>query len=154
MVQSSTAAPKRFVKQQVIRSQPVLCRAVRGSDACCQQQQHVEGPVSSAGAFPPVWCWAAASTVHAVVQVPDDILHDEALNEAISLLPANYNFEVRRSESCAHGAAAAGVGIYESCQQHLYSLWFVCGHHCEMMAAIAATHGAAAAGVSEHYATT
>ena len=27
-------------------------------------------------------------------QVPDDILHNEALNEAIAVLPANYNFEV------------------------------------------------------------
>jgi hypothetical protein len=29
------------------------------------------------------------------VQVPDEVVHDEALNEAISVLPANYNFEVR-----------------------------------------------------------
>jgi 2-(3-amino-3-carboxypropyl)histidine synthase len=57
-----------------------------------------------------------------VLQVPDDILHDEALNEAISLLPANYNFEVRRSESFARGAAAAGVGLHGSIQQHLYLL--------------------------------
>lgn len=28
-------------------------------------------------------------------QVPDDILQDEALNQAISVLPTNYNFEVR-----------------------------------------------------------
>ena len=28
------------------------------------------------------------------MQVPDDILHNEALNEAIAILPANYNFEV------------------------------------------------------------
>ena len=28
------------------------------------------------------------------VQVPDEVLHDDALNEAISVLPANYNFEV------------------------------------------------------------
>lgn len=27
-------------------------------------------------------------------QVPDDILHNEALNAAIAVLPANYNFEV------------------------------------------------------------
>lgn len=29
------------------------------------------------------------------MQVPDDILHNEALNEAIAVLPANYNFEVK-----------------------------------------------------------
>lgn len=29
------------------------------------------------------------------MQIPDDILHNEALNEAISILPQNYNFEVR-----------------------------------------------------------
>lgn len=30
-------------------------------------------------------------------QVPDDILHNKALNAAIAILPANYNFEVRSS---------------------------------------------------------
>jgi hypothetical protein len=35
---------------------------------------------------------------HVVVrqQVPDDILHDEDLNAALEVLPANYNFEVGR----------------------------------------------------------
>jgi hypothetical protein len=28
-------------------------------------------------------------------QVPDEVLHDAALNAAIAVLPANYNFEVR-----------------------------------------------------------
>ena len=30
-----------------------------------------------------------------MLQVPDDILHNKALNDAIAILPANYNFEVR-----------------------------------------------------------
>ena len=30
-------------------------------------------------------------------QVPDEVLHDAALNAAIAVLPANYNFEVRSS---------------------------------------------------------
>ncbi|KAJ3357275.1 Diphthamide biosynthesis protein 1 [Entophlyctis luteolus] len=30
-------------------------------------------------------------------QVPDDILFDEALNEAIKLIPSNYNFEIHKS---------------------------------------------------------
>ena len=29
-----------------------------------------------------------------VTQVPDDILQSDALNEAVAVLPANYNFEV------------------------------------------------------------
>lgn len=37
--------------------------------------------------------------------MPDDILHDEALNDAITVLPPNYNFEV--SISVAHGAPKA-----------------------------------------------
>ena len=28
------------------------------------------------------------------MQVPDDILHNDALNEAAAVLPANYSFEV------------------------------------------------------------
>ena len=38
-----------------------------------------------------------------VTQVPDDILHNDALNEAVAVLPANYNFEVSAfacSRSC------------------------------------------------------
>lgn len=38
-------------------------------------------------------CWARASGWLAS-QVPDDILHNQALNDAIAILPANYNFEV------------------------------------------------------------
>lgn len=30
-------------------------------------------------------------------QIPDDILHDEALNAAIAVLPANYNFELHKT---------------------------------------------------------
>lgn len=37
-------------------------------------------------------------------QVPDEILHDEALNAAIGVLPANYSFEVRAMiHSCMQG---------------------------------------------------
>jgi 2-(3-amino-3-carboxypropyl)histidine synthase len=32
-----------------------------------------------------------------VAQVPDEILHDAALNDAIAVLPANYNFEVHKT---------------------------------------------------------
>jgi len=32
-----------------------------------------------------------------VNNIPDTILHDSALNQAISLLPANYNFELHKS---------------------------------------------------------
>ena len=33
-------------------------------------------------------------------QVPDEVLHDAALNVAIAVLPANYNFEVRGLVPC------------------------------------------------------
>lgn len=33
----------------------------------------------------------------ALNQIPDEILNDEALNEAISLLPKNYNFEIHKT---------------------------------------------------------
>ena len=32
-----------------------------------------------------------------VNSIPDSILHDNALNDAISLLPSNYNFEIHKS---------------------------------------------------------
>ena len=38
------------------------------------------------------------------LQVPDEVLHDAALNAAIAVLPANYNFEVR-SSTCSPRAA-------------------------------------------------
>ena len=34
------------------------------------------------------------SPAASALQVPDDILHDEDLNKAIAILPANYHFEV------------------------------------------------------------
>ncbi|SCU88524.1 LADA_0E10660g1_1 [Lachancea dasiensis] len=33
----------------------------------------------------------------AINQIPDDILNDQALNEAIKLLPSNYNFEIQKT---------------------------------------------------------
>ena len=35
--------------------------------------------------------------------MPDSVLHDEALNQALSVLPANYNFEVNCSMSKCSG---------------------------------------------------
>lgn len=32
-----------------------------------------------------------------ITHIPDEILHDEELNEAIKLLPANYNFEIHKT---------------------------------------------------------
>ena len=34
------------------------------------------------------------NTSYLLRQVPDEILHDEALNQGIAVLPSNYNFEV------------------------------------------------------------
>ncbi|KAK3630408.1 Diphthamide biosynthesis protein 1 [Elasticomyces elasticus] len=36
-------------------------------------------------------------TARALNNVPDDILHDVAINEAIALLPSNYNFELHKT---------------------------------------------------------
>ena len=38
---------------------------------------------------------AGAHDLFFMLQVPDVILHNKALNDAIAILPANYNFEVR-----------------------------------------------------------
>ena len=44
-------------------------------------------------------------------QVPDDILHNQALNDAIAILPANYNFEARWRCGLRLGLGhAAGAG--------------------------------------------
>ncbi|ORY50311.1 Diphthamide biosynthesis protein 1, partial [Rhizoclosmatium globosum] len=40
---------------------------------------------------------APSKPVQVANQVPDDILNDEALNEAIKLLPNNYNFEIHKT---------------------------------------------------------
>ena len=44
-----------------------------------------------------MFLWRLNSSIAAMLQVPDSVLHDEALNQAVSVLPANYNFEVNCS---------------------------------------------------------
>ncbi|GLC65677.1 hypothetical protein PLESTF_000328000 [Pleodorina starrii] len=44
-------------------------------------------------------------------QVPDDILHNAALNEAISVLPANYNFEIHKTVWRLRQAGARTVAL-------------------------------------------
>jgi hypothetical protein len=44
-------------------------------------------------------------------QVPDDILHDAALNEAMAVLPANYNFEIHKTVWRIKQAAAKRVAL-------------------------------------------
>jgi 2-(3-amino-3-carboxypropyl)histidine synthase len=44
-------------------------------------------------------------------QVPDDILHDVALNEAIAVLPSNYNFEIHKTIWRIRQAAAKCVAL-------------------------------------------
>lgn len=58
-------------------------------------------------------------------QVPDDILHDAALNDAIAVLPSNYNFEVCRPPQsrahrnmCHRSTRACGV-----CEAPMPSTW-------------------------------
>jgi hypothetical protein len=43
-------------------------------------------------------------------QVPDDILHDPALAAAMSVLPANYNFEIHKTVWRVRQAGAKQVG--------------------------------------------
>ncbi|KAM3160823.1 2-(3-amino-3-carboxypropyl)histidine synthase subunit 1 [Lachancea thermotolerans] len=40
---------------------------------------------------------ARTNVRRAINQIPDEILNDEALNEAIKLLPSNYNFEIHKT---------------------------------------------------------
>ncbi|KXZ49629.1 hypothetical protein GPECTOR_20g486 [Gonium pectorale] len=44
-------------------------------------------------------------------QVPDDILHNEQLNEAIRVLPANYNFEIHKTVWRLRQAGARTVAL-------------------------------------------
>jgi 2-(3-amino-3-carboxypropyl)histidine synthase len=43
--------------------------------------------------------------------VPDDILHNEALNEAVAVLPANYNFEIHKTAWRVKQAGAKRVAL-------------------------------------------
>ena len=57
---------------------------------------------------------AAPARRFAKQQVPDDILHDKELNQAISVLPANYNFEASpRPYSLVHMAPIERIGARE-----------------------------------------
>ena len=44
-------------------------------------------------------------------QVPPDILHDEALNAAIAILPSNYNFELHKTVWRLRTARARRVAL-------------------------------------------
>ena len=43
--------------------------------------------------------------------VPDDILHDKAINEAIALLPKNYNFELHKTIHRVRNAGAKKIAL-------------------------------------------
>lgn len=44
-------------------------------------------------------------------QVPDDILHNSALNAAMSVLPSNYNFEIHKTVWRIRQAGATQVAL-------------------------------------------
>lgn len=44
-------------------------------------------------------------------QVPDDILHNARLNDAIAVLPANYNFEIHKTVWRLRQAGAKKVAL-------------------------------------------
>lgn len=48
---------------------------------------------------------------HSPVQIPDDILNNTALNEAIALLPRNYNFEIHKTVWRLRKAGARVVAL-------------------------------------------
>ena len=101
---SKPAGPKRFIRQQV-------CLTVLSALVAGHKQGHCQ-PLMAAqhtGLAPGLHCHERlGSSPHSGsislpcccldklrgMQVPDDILHNEDLNKAISVLPANYNFEV------------------------------------------------------------
>lgn len=81
----------------------------RTAEALQRQRQEVVGAGKEASSSPsdsptqPSDSLAVTQRVQAATakryvkqQIPDDILRDEALNEAITALPANYSFEVSR----------------------------------------------------------
>ena len=54
---------------------------------------------------------ACANEPNSCVQIPDDILHNTALNEAIGLLPRNYNFEIHKTVWRLRKAGAQTVAL-------------------------------------------
>lgn len=65
------------------------------------------GPSTSAPAPPPVRRFVRQ-------QVPDSILNNTQLNEAIAVLPANYNFEIHKTVWRIQQAGAKQVGVWHS----------------------------------------
>lgn len=58
----------------------------------------------------PTLCCCCSSPTHPT-QVPADILHNAALNAAIALLPANYNFEIHKTVWRLRQAGATRVAL-------------------------------------------
>ena len=50
-------------------------------------------------------------TARALNNVPDEILHDQAINEAIALLPKNYNFELHKTIHRVRTSGAKNVAL-------------------------------------------
>ena len=75
MIPSSSAKPARVITQQVCCGEYMFVQQERQASSWACQMQH--------------WCHLSLW-----MQVPDDILHNAALNEAAAVLPTNYSFEV------------------------------------------------------------
>ena len=108
------AAPKRFVRQQV------------GWPLLCSWRIHIKGV-------------QLQTELTLVLQVPDELLHNEALNSAIGVLPANYSFEVGQrlcgACSCCFGDMQSPGSMLTACmcpadpQDHLEDTAAQSTHH-------------------------
>ncbi|KAG2426141.1 hypothetical protein HYH02_014856 [Chlamydomonas schloesseri] len=85
---------RRFSGAQAGTSGSVSGATAAASGALVPHATANAAPTAGAGAAP-----AAGGGVKRFVrqQVPDDILHNDQLNEAIRVLPANYNFEIHKT---------------------------------------------------------
>lgn len=86
------------------------CSALSGAPRVARRRfiGKTAAPVDESSSLVP----AKKSTVRRVMnQVPDDILNDADLNEAIKLLPSNYNFEVHKTVWNIRKNSAKRVGL-------------------------------------------
>ena len=89
------------------RAPPLPPGAATGAATNGALVPHASAPAAGAAAAPP----PAGPRRFVRQQVPDSVLHDAALNAALSALPPNYNFEVHKTVWRLRQARAARVAL-------------------------------------------
>ncbi|KDD73510.1 hypothetical protein H632_c2103p0 [Helicosporidium sp. ATCC 50920] len=92
------------------------CGSATVSQGCQAELPPLDSPASGSTPFPSATLVAVPVTPHPPRRilgsaVPQSILEDPALNAAIALLPANYNFEVHKTVARLRRAGAKRVAL-------------------------------------------